>query len=94
MKKYYGGITSDFEFSSNGFQGGDAGHGSSTIINFMNKNGSIFIDGQEIEPDIEHKIVFQGDWELMDLMAACHRLIKYLEKITLATGKEIAKEYD
>lgn len=89
----YTGLTSSFGFNTNGFQGGDAGHGSSTIINFMNHSGSIYIDGQEIENDTEHKIVFQGDWELMDLMGACYHLLQCLEKITKVKAAEIEDKY-
>lgn len=91
--EFYGGQTGSFGFSTNGFQGGDAGHGGSTIINFMNNGGSIFVDGQEIEDNIEHKIVFQGDWELMDLMGACYSLLKYLENITNIKAEEIENAY-
>lgn len=92
MKTYIG-LTSSFGFSTNGFQGGDAGHGGSTIINFMNHSGSFFINGQEIENDIEHKIVLQGDWELLDLMGACNCLLQYLEKVTGIKAAEVENNY-
>ena len=81
--KVYNGLTCNATFNTNGFQGGDAGHGGSTIIRFIgNDQGSIYLDGEELNSKKEHVLTFLGDWELVDLMNVCKSLLNYLEEYT------------
>ena len=83
------GLTFNLYYDSNGYQGGDAGHGSSTILRLENTGGSIFINGEALESGEELKLVFQGDWELSDLIASFEIAKNYLEDMAGERAEDI-----
>lgn len=76
------GICLTFNCETNGFQGGDAGHGGQTIITIKNHYGeaSFSVDDCEIGSGESTKMVFRGDWELSDLIEGLEKIINYLKE--------------
>lgn len=89
LDRYFQGLTFNVHYNSNGYQGGDAGHGSTTILTLENTGGSININGEELESGEELKIVFRGDWELSDLIASLEITKRYLENMAGETAESI-----
>lgn len=82
MKDHFGTIFS--EIGTNGYKGGDAGHGSRTYVKFGNVSGSVGvvkIDGETVANspnDIE--IVFEGDVELDCCIEMFEHFVKVLKE--------------
>lgn len=63
----------EVEVGTNGYKGGDAGHGSRAFVRFKDQGGtawSLTVDGQTVEGPTEVRLSFGGDAELSNLADA------------------------
>lgn len=76
------GICLTFNCETNGYQGGDAGHGGQTIITIKNYNddATFIVNGNQINSENPAELIFQGDWELNDLIHGLEKITKYLKQ--------------
>jgi len=79
--KNFQGLCLTFNCETNGYCGGDAGHGSNTTIIITNHNGDAYfkVNETEINADESVKLNFKGDWELQDLINGLKQITEYLE---------------
>ena len=85
-------IFAEYKVSTNGFQGGDAGHGGRTNIKLIFNTMSTFdiaakVNGEFIDGVSELELLGAGDWELSALIEAFKGVTESLESI-LKNNKE------